>query len=346
MLRKLFALVASALTVVVMIAGCSKDCVECPKENPVLYLSKHKISFGAQDSVSTFVINNKGKSTMAWTISISPSVAAAKIDGAATGGWLSVSSTTGSGDATITCRADRSKLPALGIFRATLIITAPDAANTTRDSVEVNIAEVSDWLIRDGGTFDSCATVTANDYYWVKEFHLPVGVGEVMVDSINFNFCSGGEDIQLMAFDWATDDSTREMIPGSLLFVSTNYYTTQAGWNTIPVDWLVKSETFYLGFFQLGSNEPVLNIDRSPGETDSTGCWTAHNYHPNPDSVRLFWDRNGVSKTFAIRVHISPVFQYVGKVDPGSNAQAWINLEQGYLQKGTHFTRICPLRRD
>jgi hypothetical protein len=334
MLRKLFTLVA--LTLMVMIAGCGEDCIECPKESPVLYLSKHKISFGTQDSVSTFVINNKGKSTMAWTVSISPTTA----------DWLSVSQITGSGDATVTCRADRSKLAKLGISRASLIINALDAVNTTRDSVEVYIAKASDWLIRDAGTFDSCATVTANDYYWVKEFHLPDGVEEVVVDSISFNFCSGGEDVQLLAYDW-TADTTGEKYPGNLLFVTTfPYYPTQEGWNTYPVDWLVRSDTFYLGFFQLGVSEPVLNIDRSPGETDSTGCWTAHNYHPHPDSVALFWDRNGVSKTFAIRAHISPAFQYVGKVDPGSTAQAWIALEQGYSRRGTHMPRVCPLRRD
>jgi hypothetical protein len=72
----------------------------------------------------------------------------------------------------------------------------------TRDSVEVTIVQSSAWMISDNGVLDSCATATIDDYYWVKEFHLPSGVDAVIVDSISFYFCDGGETIQLLANDW------------------------------------------------------------------------------------------------------------------------------------------------
>ena len=198
MLRTLLTGFTLLAIVVAIIGGCSKDCVECPKESPVLYLNKHKINLGATETTSTLAISNKGQQTLSWTISISPSTAAAKLDDAEAGGWLTVSPLTGSGDGTVTCTANRAKLDKLGISRATLIINAPDAANTTRDSVEVAIVKSSAWMISDDGVFDSCAAATIDDYYWVKEFHLPSGVDAVIVDSISFSFCDGGETILLL----------------------------------------------------------------------------------------------------------------------------------------------------
>ena len=219
MLRRLLPVAALIALATALLGGCSKDCVECPKESPVLYLNKHKISLGATETSSTLAISNKGQQTLSWTISISPSTAAAKLGDAEAGGWLTVSPLTGSGDATITCTADRAKLNKLGISRATLIINAPDAANTTRDSVEVSIVQSNAWMINDNGVFDSCAVPTIDDYYWVKEFHLPSGVDAVIVDSISFYFCNGGEVIQLLALDWTVmeNDPNRVKFPGRLL---------------------------------------------------------------------------------------------------------------------------------
>jgi hypothetical protein len=336
----------------VLLGGCSKDCVECPKEDPVLYLSKHKINLGADETVSTLAISNKGQETLSWTISISPSTAAAKLDDAEAGGWLTVSPLTGSGDGTVTCTANRAKLDKLGISRATLIINAPDAANTTRDSVEVTIVKSEAWMISDDGVFDSCATATVDDYYWVKEFHLPSGVDGVIVDSISFYFCDGGEIIQLLANDWTVmdNDPNRVKFPGQLLFTSTPpYLETASGWNSYPVNWYISADTFYLGYFQLGVSSPRLNLDTSPADTENTGCWTARdiNANPDPDSVDLSWFREGVSQTFAIRAHVKPAFQYVGKSGvKTSTVELWNALELGYQQKGTRLTRLCPLRHD
>jgi hypothetical protein len=347
MLRRLFPIAALIALATVFLGGCSKDCVECPKESPLLYLNKHKINLGATETTSTLAISNKGQQTLSWTISISPSTAAAKLGEAETGGWLTVSPLTGSGDGTITCTANRAKLDKLGISRATLIINAPDAANTTRDSVEVLIVKSNAWILNDDGVFDSCATPTNDDYYWVKEFRLPSGVDAVIVDSISFYFCSGSEEIQLLAFDWTVmdGDANRIKFPGQALFASTSYLETTSGWNTHPVNWYISADTFYLGYFQRGSSSPALKIDTSPTDAESTGCWTARDVNANPDSVDLRWFIEGVSQTFAIRAHVTPAFQSVGKQGVGpTTEELWNALEQGYRQKGTHLTHLCPPR--
>jgi hypothetical protein len=350
MFRRLFPMAALIALAAVLLGGCSKDCVECPKENPVLYLNKHKINLGATETTSTLAISNKGQQTLSWTISISPSTAAAKLDDAEAGGWLTVTPLTGSGDGTITCTANRTKLNKLGISRATLIINAPDAANTTRDSVEVNIIKSNDWLINDDNTFDSCAVPTVKDYYWVKEFHLPAGVDAVIVDSISINFCEGGDSIQLLANDWTVTESdpNRVKFPGQFLFISLPpYLETVSGWNSFPVNWYISADTFYLGYFQLGVSSPKLNIDTSPADAESTGCWTARDVSTDSTTVELAWYIEGVSKTFAIRAHVKPAFQYVGKQGVGpTTEELWNALEQGYQQKGTRLTRLCPLRHD
>ncbi len=349
MLRRLFPIAALIALAMILMSGCSKDCAECPTESPVLYLNKHKINLAAAETTSTLAISNKGQQTLSWTISISPSTAAAKLGDAEAGGWLTVTPLTGSGDGTITCTADRTKLDKLGISRATLIINAPDAANTTRDSVEVNIINSNDWLINDDGVFDSCAVPVDNDYYWVKEFHLPSGVDAVIVDSISFNFCNGSDSIMLLAYDWTVmdNDPNRVKFPGQLLFVPLSYSETTSGWNSYPVNWYITADTFYLGYFQLGANSPALNIDTSPSDTQNTGCWTARDYNTNADTVELAWYPEGVSRTFAIRAHVIPAFQYVGKRPVGTSVtELWNALELGYQQKGTRLTRICPLRHD
>jgi len=350
MLRTLLTGFTLLATVMAIIGGCSKDCVECPKESPVLYLNKHKINLCATETTSTLAISNKGQQTLSWTISISPSTAAAKLGDAEAGGWLTVSPLTGSGDGTVTCTANRNKLDKLGISRATLIINAPDAANTTRDSVEVSIVQSSAWMINDDGVFDSCAIATIDDYYWVKEFRLPSGVDGMIVDSISFYFCDGGDSIQLLANDWTVmdNDPNRVKFPGRFLFTSMQpYLETTSGWNSYPVNWYINADTFYLGYFQLGVSSPRLKIDTSPADSVNTGCWTARDINTDPDSVDLSWFREGVSQTFAIRAHVKPAFQYVGKAGvKTSTVDLWNALELGYQQKGTRLTRLCPLRHD
>jgi hypothetical protein len=348
MLRRLFAMVVLLALTAVLLGGCSKDCVQCPKESPVLYVNKHKISLGATETTSTLVISNKGQQTLSWTISISPSTAAAKLGDAEAAGWLTVSPLTGSGDDTITCTANRAKLSKIGISRATLIINAPDAANTTRDTVEVSIVQSNAWMINDSDVFDSCAVPTVEDYYWVKEFHLPSGVDDVIVDSISFYFCSGGETIQLLAFDWTETGSGSDRVkyPGQLLSMS-GYFETTSGWNTIPANWYISTDTFYLGYLQWGISTPALKIDTSPADTENTGCWTARDVNPNPDSVDLAWYEEGLSQTFAIRAHVIPAFQYLGKPSVGTSTdELWNALELGYKHKGARLKRICPPRHE
>ncbi len=350
MLRKLFPMAALIALATALLGGCSKDCVECPKESPVLHLSTHRINLGTDQNSATLSISNKGGQTMSWTVGVQWLVLYGKQDAAEEIGWLTVSPTSGSGDATITCTADRSKLDKLGISQVRLIVNAPDAANTTRDSVEVMIVKANDWLINDDSTFDSCATAGSLDYYWVKEFHLPPGVDAVIVDSISFYFCSGGDSIQLLANDWAVmdNDPNRVKFPGQFLFASMPpYLETASGWNSYPVNWYISTDTFYLGYFQIGDSLPRLKIDTSPADAENTGCWTARDVNTDPQTVELAWYIEGVSQTFAIRAHVKPAFQYVGKPGVGpTTEELWNALEQGYRQKGTRLTRICPLRHD
>jgi hypothetical protein len=334
----------------VLLGGCSKDCADCPTESPVLYLSTHKINLGADQNSATVAISNKGGQTLSWTVSISPSTAAAKLGDAETGGWLTVSPLTGSGDGTITCTANRAKLDKLGISQVKLIVNAPDAANTTLDTVEVYIIKGGDWLITDDGVLDSCAVPTVDDYYWVKEFHLPEGVDAVIVDTISFYFCNGGETIQLLANDWTVTDNdpNRVKFPGQFLFISMQpYLQTASGWNSYPVNWYISADTFYLGYFQIGESSPGLKIDTSPTDAENTGCWTARDTNPDPNAVELAWYVEGVSQTFAIRAHVKPAFQYVGKPGIGtSSVELWNALELGFQQRGARLTRSCPLRHD
>ncbi|MCX6833193.1 MAG: hypothetical protein NT028_13885 [candidate division Zixibacteria bacterium] len=350
MLRRLFPMAALIALATVLLGGCSKDCVECPKESPVLHLSTHRINLGTDQNSATLSISNKGGQTMSWTVGVQWLVLYGKQDAAEEIGWLTVSPTSGSGDATITCTADRSKLDKLGISQVRLIVNAPDAANTTRDSVEVMIVKANDWLINDDNTFDSCATAAVNDWYWVKEFHLPSGVEAVIVDSISFNFCNGSDSIMLLAYDWTVmdNDPNRVKFPGRPLFASTPPYPkTTSGWNSYPVNWYISVDTFYLGYFQLGASSPILNIDISPADAESTGCWTARDVSTDSTKVELAWYIEGVSKTFAIRAHVKPTFQYVGKPGAGtSSVDLWNALELGYQQRGTRLTHLCPLRHD
>lgn len=348
MLRNLFAL--AALVTMLVLSGCGEDCVECPKGDPILHLDKHKISLGATGSSSTLVISNKGEQTLSWTIAVSPSTSAAKPGLETAGGWLAVTPMSGEGDATITCTANRSKLSRLGISRAVLLIDAPDAKNTTRDSVEITIVKSDAWMTLDDGAFDSCASATIDDYYWVRQFALPSGVEDVIVDSISIHFCAGGDTIQLLAFDWAVvdDDPAREKFPGYLLCASLPDLPSATGWNTYPVNWYMAQDTFYLGYFQLGSSSPQVSIDTSPGNTDSTGCWTARdvNSSPSSDSVDLNWFREGISKTFAIRAHMIPAFQYLGKYQPSAVNEITEFLADGYRLKGVRMPRSCSVRAD
>ncbi len=334
MQRKLLAAVLLLALVVVMFAGCSKNCATCPGKPAVLYLNKHKIDFGASGLTSSFTISNKGEQALNWTVTVNG------------GNWLSVSDASGSNNATITCTAARASVTALGISHASIVVSAPGAANTTTDSIEVYLLNSGAWVILDSGTFDSCAVPTADDYYWVKQFELPAGADAIMIDSISFNFCGGGEDIQLLAYDFTTSPPPNPVqYPGSLLYVSTPpYFTTEAGWNTYAVNWHIESNPFYLGFFQMGMNQPSIQIDLSPLDTDTTGCWTARDQNPNPDSVSLAWYEEGVSKTFAVRAHISPVFQYLVKQAAGaSDMEIRTALEASYRLKGSQLQSIGPL---
>jgi hypothetical protein len=352
MLRRLLTGFALLAIVTAIIGGCSKDCVECPKGSPVLHLSTHRINLGADQNSATLTISNRGEETLSWTVMVEWVILLGKQADIGDIGWLTVSPASGSGDATITCTANRSKLDKLGISTVRLIVHAPDAANATFDTVEVTIVKANDWLISDDNTFDSCATATNDDYYWVKEFHLPDGVDAVVVDSISFNFCGGGETIQLLANDWTVmeDDPNRVKFPGQLLFTSAPpSLETDSGWNSYPVNWYISADTFYLGYFQLGASSPTLNIDTSPAGTENTGCWTARdvNANPHPDSVDLRWYMEGESQTFAIRAHVRPAFQYAEKPGVGpTTEELWNALELGYRQRGTRLTRVLPLRHD
>lgn len=162
------------LIAAILLAGCSDDdCPICAGNDPILLLNKHKIDFGATSTSAAFTISNRGTGSLPWELEVVYRPFFSKQNSAVQSRWLSLSTLSGSGDATITCTADRGRLDYLGISRAVIYIDAPTAANSTRDSVEVFILNSGEWLITDDGTFENCWQVDALDYYWVKGFFLP-----------------------------------------------------------------------------------------------------------------------------------------------------------------------------
>ncbi len=341
MFRKIAVLASLALALFAF--GCSDDdCPTCNGNGPVLGLNKHKVDFGATGTTATFVISNEGTDNLAWDLSVNYRFLAAKQAGAAHGGWLEASTASGQGDATITLTADRAELDELGLSRAVVIINTPGAVNTVRDSIEVYILNGGGWIATDDGTFEDCWEVDALDYYWVKGFEMPHGQEHVFVDSIAVNFCQGDTVIQLLAYDAIMDEGIHAYAPNNAIAVSDNYFEVEQGWNMMPVDWYIpETPLFYVGYFQLGSTRPDLNIDVST-END-TLCWRARDFSTEPGAVDLRWEWGANFETFAIRVFVTPVLEYNPKmVALQSQDQIENALKTGFAYRGKYPMSVRP----
>jgi hypothetical protein len=328
MLRR-FALLFIPL-LLVMLAGCSdNNCPTCAQKGPIFYVTTHKIDFGATETVATFTIVNKGEKTLTWDINFG------SVD------WLDLSATSGTGDKVVTCTADRSNLPNIGVFRATIIIDS-NGDNMTRDSIEVFILDSGTWLITDGGEFDTCWVVDQYDYYWVKGFALPNGVDAAFVDSVSFNFCEGGGAIQLLGFDaqWSSDQEF--WFPLDLVYASDAAYIVPDGWSTIPANMYVSNTPFFFGYFQTESDLPRPSID-TMSDIDTVGSLRARDFAEDPNNPDLYWELAPGFQTLAIRVFISPVIEYDPKrtvaVDYGVYGKY---VREQFARRGCNIANIEP----
>lgn len=341
MFRKLTIL--ASLSLALLAFGCSDDdCPTCTDNGPILALNKHKIDLGASGTTANFVISNRGDGSLAWDLTIAYRFAPAKQAAPARGDWLALSTLAGQGDGTVTLTVNRAELDELGASRAVIIINAPSAVNTTRDSIDVHILNSGEWVITDDGDFEDCWEVDARDYYWVKGFEMPHGQDRVFIDSLEINFCQGDTVIQLLAYDAAFDQSVDLYVPSSALAVSNSFFPVVQGWNMFPVDWYVPAgPQFYVGYFQLGGSRPDLRIDSS-SDTD-TLCWRARDVSDNPNEALLEWQWLPTFETFAIRVFVTPVLEYNPKmIASNSRGEIEAALRTGFAYKGKYPMSVIP----
>ncbi len=341
MFRKLTIL--ASLSLALLAFGCSDDdCPTCTDNGPILALNKHKIDLGASGTTANFVISNKGTGSLAWDLTIAYRFAAAKQATPAHGGWLELSTLSGQGDGTVNLTVNRAELDELGASRAVIIINAPGAVNTTRDSIDVHILNNGEWIITDDGQFEDCQEVDIRDYYWVKGFEMPHGQEHIFIDSLEINFCQGDTVIQLLAYDAGFDQTVDLYVPFNTIAVSNSFFSVTDGWNMFPVDWYVPAgPLFYVGYFQLGGARPDLRIDTS--NDSDTLCWRARDVSEVPGESRLEWQWLPTFETFAIRVFVTPVLEYNPKmVASQSRGEIEAALRTGFAYKGKYPMSVIP----
>ena len=304
---RMFTLLLAALLFLAL-AGCGdQECATCPETPAIFYVTKHKIDFGATLTTAVFTIVNKGEKDLTWTIDYGDVA------------WLEVSPTTDTNDKVITCTADRSKLPSLGVFRATIVVTS-DGTNTQSDDIEVSILNGDRWLITDRGEADTCWAVDQFDYYWVKGFTIPDGLDAVFVDSLSFYFCEADTTIQLLAFSAQYNEEFSLYFPNNLIYASDLLYLVPSGWVTIPVNIYISTSPFYVGYNQIAATLPLPGID-TVSTLDTIGSRRARDFAENPDNPELYWEQNDSLETLLIRAFVSPVLEYNPKLAiPGNHA--------------------------
>lgn len=325
------------IAAVVLVGGCSKTCPDCPSQGAILNLSKHKVNFGASDSSATFAISNKGKGNLSWDITISPAAASSAI-----GGWLDLSMFSGSGDQTISCTADRSKLEEIGISHATLTVNSANAVNIAHDSIDVFILKGGEWLITDDGSYEKCEQVKTIDRIHVKGFRRPPNLSVVIVDSVGLNFCEG-DTILLLGFGNQYDASERLFYPDSVVaHVSDFRYLVGSGWSLIPVNWYFADSIFFLGYYsEPHDTSSGLKIDESSSDSNS---FTARLDTAGSDTIRWVPFEKSI-QTFAIRVFVTPVLEYnpkLAKISDDRHSES--DLATGYAYKGRYPINIKPRR--
>jgi hypothetical protein len=322
-----------AVTVLAALAGCGDDdCPACPKTGPILNVSVHKIDFGATGTAAVFSITNEGDKDLSWDITF---------DNA---DWLQLSAVSGTDDEVVTCTADRGQLAHIGVSRTTLIIEC-NGINTARDSIEVFIFKGGEWLITDGGDFDTCWVVDDYDYYWVKGFRLPDGLTAAFVDSVAFHFCEGDGAIQLLGFTAQWSSSQFFWYPGNLIFTSSVAYEVPSGWSTIPARFYISESPFFFGYLQVDATLPRPSIDTG-AETDTIGSLRARDFAEDPDNPDLYWELDDAFQTLAIRLFISPVLEYNPKLSPDLMLDRYrTNLSESLARRGCYPRSIEPQLR-
>jgi len=237
----------------------------------------------------------------------------AKAAGADQGDWLTLSTNSGEGDATVMLTADRNELTTVGMHRAVVYVNTPTAGNQSRDSLEIYILNGGEWVATDDGSYETCVSVDFDDYYWVKRFTFPDNPGGVFVDSIAMVFCEADTLIQILAFDETLSDPGNIRIPGTIWRATPFIYEALPGRNVYAFSWHLPFTRFYIGYFQLGTSVPRLRVDTDAPDADSTS-WRARDFTSIPDNPTLAWQNLPNFETFAIQVYVTPVLQYNPKV--------------------------------
>jgi hypothetical protein len=316
-----------------LLTGCDNDdCPSCPEEGPIMYLDRHRVDFGAADTVATFAIVNRGDGSLAWDLNH---------NGAP---WLSLSISSGSlsGDqqAVINCAADRSQLNQPGIYRATITINS-NGNNAVRDSLHVYLLDGGDWLIADEEQFDFCLTPNVWDYYWIKGFALPEGIEAAFVDSVQIHFCAADTIVQVISFASEYRSDLEVYVPTGVTYASEFAYEVISGWNSLPVRFYVSQPVFFVGYFQLGASLPRLSLDTLTA-LDTIGSWRGYDDAQNPSNPAIILELDPDSQTLAIRAFISPVLEYLPKaVVDGTSTQRRV-LEEAFGRKGSVYRGSDP----
>jgi hypothetical protein len=344
--RMSFILFSVFVAIVLALVGCSSnDCPVCENNQALVQLSAHKVDFGANATSASFVISNSGQGSLAWDLEVAYRPAVAKAAEAQQGEWLTLSNSSGDGDATIFMTADREMLDNIGVHRAVVYVNTPGAANQARDSVEVFILSGSQWVIADDSSYEACWAVDNYDYYWMKEFGLPQGVSGIFVDSVSFNFCEADTVIQLISFDSQYDQTNQVYVPYSVLWSDNQYVPVTQGWNTFPVDWYFNFEPFYIGYFQPGSTVPQPQIDR---ESDNPArlSWRVRQTNEDFNNPVLTAQAMVGFQTLAFRIYITPRLTYNPKMaaeyrstDDEARART---LRTGYAYQGNFPASLKP----
>jgi hypothetical protein len=291
-------IVLVSLMLIVAVACDDEECPSCPQTGPILHLTTHKLDFGASGTTAFFTIINKGEQALSWDLSVGDAA------------WLELSALSGSNEANITVTADRAELTGLGVHRAVITITC-NAINTTQYSIEVFLLNGGRWLLSDDGEIDTCRTVFDYDYYWVKGFALPSGTGTAFIDSVSVYFCDTGT-VRVLAFGASFSSELDLWFPSNAFFADNFLYLVSEGWNTIPVKTLLTQSQFYIGYEQIGANNPRLGLDLDMTD-DSLGSRRAYDPPELPGDT-LFWEQDASLETFMIRCFVNPVLEYNPKL--------------------------------
>lgn len=318
------------LTITLLLAGCGgNDCTTCPKTGAIIYINTHKIDLGADQTTAVFTILNKGENALSWDITSSSAP------------WLTVSPTSGNGDANINVTVDRQMLTHIGVYHATLTISS-NSINSETEVVDVFVLDPGEWLMTDMGQRDSCRAVDQYDFAWIKGFALPSGVSNAFVDSLSINVCDA-DTVQLVVFSAIWNSDSQLWLPNSIIYLSDNLYVVPEGWITIPTDIYASDPLIFLGYLQFNTAGPEPGIGDAV-EEDTIG--SGHVFTDPSDPTGLYWETlDSPTTTLLIRAFISPVIGYSPKLVPGSSLYYEDLFTQRLAERGVHPVSLLPRLR-